>query len=104
MVRRANMTPPRVRLTGGANPTAAIERLYGASQLDRGNSLVSVGRDGVLRGSPTGLGKAVGPYAPQSPEDRRGAGYSNDVPRGWLRGGDGTKQANFDHSPKRGGR
>ena len=35
MVKRLDMTRPRMRLTEGKDPTAAIERLYGSRQLDK---------------------------------------------------------------------
>lgn len=104
MVKRLDMTRPRMRLTEGKDPTAAIERLYGSRQLDKGNGLVSVDRNGVLKGSPTGF-KSSGPThcEPQDRESRPAPGSGGKV-RGWVYGGgDATKQANFDHS-KRGRR
>jgi hypothetical protein len=99
------MTRPRMRLEQGTDPSAAIERLYGASQLDRGDGLVHVNRKGEIVGRPTGF-TGTGPayQKPQFAEDQHGPGYANDTPRSWVHGGDATSRPGFDHSKPRGRR
>lgn len=75
MVRRVNMTRPRMRLEQGSDPSAAVERLYRASQLDRGDGLVHVNRRGEIIGSPTGFTGAGPAYQkPQFSADQHGPG------------------------------
>lgn len=99
------MTRPRMRLTEGTDPSAAIERLYGAGQLDRGGGLVRVNRKGELCGGPKGFtGTARAYQAPQFAEDGHGPSYRSDTPRSWVHGGDATSRPGFDHSARRGKR
>lgn len=106
MVRRVNMTRPRMRLEQGSDPSAAVERLYRASQLDRGDGLVHVNRRGEIIGSPTGFTGAGPAYQkPQFSADQHGPRYLNSTPRSWIHGnGDATTRPGFDHSRPRGKR
>jgi hypothetical protein len=88
---------PRVRLREGADPTAAIDRLYRAQQLDKPTNSVRLMRSGEMVGTPVGLpdrGEPKNPERNQFPEDKHGPGYDDDV-RGWARDGGDDRPA-FD--------
>ena len=97
MVRRMNMTRPRVRLAEGKDPTAAINRIYGASQLDFPKGNVRVNRDGEMVGGPVGFDGRTAGQKNQFPEDRHGKSYDNDT-SGWQHGGDASEsRPGFDN-------
>jgi hypothetical protein len=99
MVRRIDMTRPRYRLPEGTDPSAAIDAIYGAQQLDRGRGLVRVNKHGELVGGPTGFdGKAGHNYQQnQDPVDRHDPNYDNDTGRAWRHAG-GENRPNFDRN------
>jgi len=91
-----NMTRPRIRLAEGKDPTAAIDRIYGASQLDFPKGNVRVNRDGEMVGGPVGF-TDIGPdyQKPQDPIDRHGKSYDSDTGHEWQHDG-GDRRPDFD--------
>jgi hypothetical protein len=97
MTKRLDSTRTRIRLEPGAAPHGPLDRLYGAHHYrDRPKGSVRVGRDGVIKGSPTGfVGEANEHQKPQFEEDRHGRGYNPDTGHGWPHDA-GDSRPSFD--------